>query len=66
MLLGMVEDEKCPDTGTAFHPVGKFSESSHHSKINNSNIIPVRVHVNDVILNVRAGNTNHVMCCSLS
>ena len=41
MLLGMVKDNKCPDTGTAFHPVGKFNESSHHSLINESNKIPV-------------------------
>jgi hypothetical protein len=41
MLLGMVEDVKCPDTGTAFHPVGKFNESSTQIKSNYSNQIPV-------------------------
>ena len=49
MLLGMVEDDKCPDTGTAFHPVGKFNETSHHSLINDSNIIPVGETIRDVI-----------------
>jgi hypothetical protein len=32
MLLGMVEDNKCPETGTAFHPVGNFTELSGQNR----------------------------------
>jgi hypothetical protein len=43
MLLGMVEDKNCPETGTAFHPVGNFSESSQQAKNGDFNQIPVRL-----------------------